>query len=197
MSMSLPELLRAWEEWAERVPRAVDGWESGFPRWEDLMSATVSTMKTGTMTSKMLDGIERCWAISEETEDLADFAKDNVTTSLPYLCFLAGSESPAVRWQVYEALSTAGKSGEPLLRRGLKDVDAYARRRAILSLATLRPSDARDLAEAYMQSDDPYIRLAAVSMVAVSDDVAFIEECKHRLLGDEIGFVRDAALDQL
>jgi HEAT repeat protein len=49
--------------------------------------------------------------------------------------------------------------------KGLQDIDSYARRRAILSLARLTPKDARQLADQFLRDEDPYIRQAASELL--------------------------------
>jgi hypothetical protein len=125
------------------------------------MNAAIRTMTQAELSECELNDLEVCWSISEESEELADYAREHAAATWETLVRLAKSELPQVRWQVYDALSSSGERADEILRAALDDPDAYARRRAILSLARIRPGDAVSLAERFEHSDDPYIRSAA------------------------------------
>lgn len=116
------------------------------------------------LTEEEIKNVELCWSISEETEDMADFAREHIERCRQPLSLLAQSSFPQVRWQVYSVLGSAGSGAEGLLRAGLEDPDAYCRRQAILALARLRPPDAGALADRFAEDQDPYIRQASVQM---------------------------------
>jgi HEAT repeat protein len=137
--------------------------------------------------------LAECWSISQEDEELLSFASDHLDSCWSTLQALAGSSLQGCRWQVYEALAGAGQPAEGVLRQGLSDQDAYARRRALLSLAKLRPSDAHDLARRFTKDPDPYMRQAAIEMVLVSADQAFQRNTLTALREDPVDHVRKAA----
>ena len=158
---TLHELVREWKHWAETADCTEEGWQSDFPAWEELMGAAIRTMGRSDLSTCELKDLELCWSISEESEALADYARDHTATTWDALTRLAESDLPGVRWQVYDALSFSGGRAAEILRAALDDPDMYARRRAILGLARTRPTDADSLAMRLEQSDDPYIRSAA------------------------------------
>lgn len=165
MQQSLKELSEDWLEWSSHADKSNDGWGSDYPAWDDLMSAAMSTMTSNSDQDGDIDALELCWRISEETEDLADFARENIDGCWNVLLRLVHSQHPQVRWQVYDVLSEAGAKSESILREGLDDTDPYVKRRAILSLARLSPADAGHLAQRFANDPDPYIRKASLEFL--------------------------------
>ncbi len=164
MTSPLRDLCRRWQEWAAGADKPEDGWQSDFPAWNELMEAAIAVMARGSLSDDELSDIELCWAISEETENLADYAREHLDQCWDTLRRLARSDDPAVRWQVYDVLGSAGRRADDLLRRAIEDPDPYSRRRAILSLARIHPPDAKRLAQRFAHDDDPYIRTAALEL---------------------------------
>lgn len=164
---TLHELIRQWQQWARTADRTEEGWQSDFPAWEELMDAAIRIMTKSDLSERELNDLELCWSISEESEELADYARAHAATTWETLVRLAKSDLPEVRWQVYDALSFSGDRAGEILRAALDDPDMYARRRAILSLAQIRPTDADSLAKRFEHSDDPYIRSAAQQLRGV------------------------------
>ena len=164
MVQALSELCTEWRSWAANADRSENGWQSDFPRWQSLMDAAKAVMREPAIRKTDLEDLEFCWAISEETEGLADYAKENSEACWQNLCRLAASLRSEVRWQVYEALGFAGPRAEDLLIGGLGDPDPYCQRRAILALTRLRPKDGRELARPFLSHKDPYIRKSAIEL---------------------------------
>jgi HEAT repeat protein len=165
MQQSLKELGEDWLRWSSHADKSNDGWESDYPSWDDLMSAAMSAMTSDSYQDGDIAALELCWRISEETEDLADFARKKIDACWNVLLRLVHSQHPQVRWQVYDVLSEAGAKAESILREGLNDTDPYVKRRAILSLARLGPADARHLAQRFANDADPYIRKASLEFL--------------------------------
>lgn len=129
------------------------------------MSAASAAMVDRKVQQECLPEIELCWRISEEGEDMADFAKDHVEDCWPVLVELIDSKSAEVRWQVFSVLPTGGHKAGELLRKGLNDSDSYCRRRALIALAYLHPNDLVDLKMRLMQDSDPYVRRVAEELI--------------------------------
>lgn len=128
--------------------------------------------------------LEFCWSISEETEDLADYSKDHIDTCWENICGLTNSDDSDVRWQVYSVLGSAGAKAEQILREGLQGIDPYCKRRAILSLAKLRPKDAEELGKRFINDPDPYIRQASVEMFLLLNERGLRKKAKKILNED-------------
>jgi hypothetical protein len=186
-------LAQGWQQWASTASQQESGWESEFPGWGELMEAAKAVMLGPSPTGQELMDVALCWAISEESELLADFAKEHIEECLPVVEFIATAPSPRARWQALEALGFAGERGSKLLRKGLQDEDPYCRRRALLSLSRLRPHDARAIAEHYSHDPDPYMRQAAIDMAVATADAVFLRRMKAVLLRDAAWHVRKAA----
>ena len=164
MNTDLVSLCRAWDEWALTADRSEDGWQSDFPQWNKLMSSACAAMLDAKAHHTMYPQIELCWQVSEETEDLVECARKHIEDCWEVVQQLAHSRQPDVRWQVFSVLPTAGRRGEPLLRAGLNDSDAYCRRRALMALGELGPEDALELKKRFLQDSDAGVRHAAASL---------------------------------
>jgi hypothetical protein len=182
-----------WREWAKEADRSEDGWQSSFTYWVDLMDAAKRVMLKDELTSQEINELEFCWSISEETEDLVDFAIEQAKNVWKILEMLTKSKDKDVRWQIYFVLGEVGGKSESLLRDGLKDHDTYCRRRALLALAKLEPKDADQIAEKFVDDEDPYLRQASIEMICVSKNHTFRKQMKAYLLKDPVGHVASAA----
>jgi hypothetical protein len=188
-------LFQEWKQWSATADSTEDGWESDFPKWEALMKAASQVMTTSELDSSTLEVLAECWSIAQEGEELLSFACARPNDCWPILQELSRSSLPGCRWQIYDAAAQVGQKAEGLLRRGLSDRDGYARRRALLSLARLRPNDARSIAETFLVDPDPYLRQAAINMVLAANDAAFQKHALQLLGRDAIDHVRSAAQD--
>jgi HEAT repeat protein len=137
--------------------------------------------------------LAECWSASQEDEELLSFATEHLDECWPTLRVLATSSLPGCRWQVYAAIAGVGRPAEDVLRKGLLDEDPYARRRALLSLAKVRPADAQNLAERFTRDPDPYMRQAAIEMILASTDKSFQRNAIIVLKTDPVEHVRKAA----
>ncbi len=135
----------------------------------------------------------KCWAISEESEELFDCAKENIEECWPAVEAIAKCELPAACWQAYVAAATVGSRAEALLRAALDDLDIYARRRGALSLAVLEPKDSKEIASLLMSQEDRYLRQVAIEFVLVLGDNPFQEKALKKLSSDAEPYVREAA----
>ena len=129
------------------------------------MTAAASLMTRSDLTEEDIQILETCWQMSEEDEDLADYAKTNLASCWQTLIRLIASRLPEVRWQVYDVLGEGGNKAERWLRQGLDDENSYCRRRAILSVAKVAPQDAKTIAARFVNDPDPYIRQVASELV--------------------------------
>lgn len=185
--------LDKWSHWSETADHSTDGWESNYTDWNELIEHAVLAMENYDSSPEILKDIEKCWSLSEETEELLEHTKNNLTKYWPILLRLATSDDPRVRWQVYSALEAGGSRAETILRNGLCDPDAYCRRRAILALAHIGPADSKQICDRLISDNDPYIRQAALEMALASSDQTYIHKICAQLLGDNVEHVREAA----
>ncbi len=193
MVSKLERLCAEWEEWAAGADQSEEGWQSDFADWTALMDSALIAMKNSSLSTGELRCIELCWAISEESEWLADCAREDVGTHMDILRHLSRSPSPAVRWQAFDVLGFDGREAVPLVQAGLTDSDLYCRRRAVLALARLGPVDAERLATELSHDDDPYVRQASLEMARASKDKRLITDIAQHLKGDPADHVREAA----
>lgn len=165
MNQEFERLCQRWREWAKSADKSENGWQSDFPEWDKLMAVAQSIMSRVQLDPDDLSNLELCWSISEENEEMAGYAAEHIDECWSTIARLIRSSNPAVRWQVYSVLGSAGRRSEPLLLKALEDQDSYCRRRAILSLAQIRPSNAKEIAARFGDDEDPYIRQAAQELI--------------------------------
>lgn len=189
----LRSLLKEWTQWCTSADRSEEGWESDFPNWHALIETACLAMTSGDLSKETATMLASCWAASQESEELLSFATEHLDDCWPALQVLSSATLPSCRWQIYAAASGAGARAEDMLRRGLVDDDPYARRRALLSLAAIRPSDAQSLAERYATDPEPYMRQAAIEMIAVTPDRTYRRNALDALRVDPVEHVRAAA----
>lgn len=194
---NLERLVAKWQAWAADADHSEDGWQSDFPEWSRLIESAAEVMQRADSDPALLRLVEFCWSISEEGEELLEIARRTISSCWPVVVAMSESPLPACRWQAYEAATAAGVKAEPLVRAGLSDPAPYARRRAVLALARLAPSDAATVASSLLHDPDPYIRQAAIELVSVSDDAAFKKSAFETLSRDDVDHVRAAAVRQL
>lgn len=164
MDTKLMEFYADWQRWADAADQSENGWEADYPCWDELIDAAITTMTSDGIDEQLLQLVAACWAISNESEVLADYARDHLEECWPVVVTVARSSFPNARWQAYDVLPHAGERAEPVLREGLDDPDPYCRRRAILALARLHPADAAAIARRFTEDDDEYIRRAAAEL---------------------------------
>lgn len=186
-------LFDPWRRWSAMADRSEAGWESCFPAWQELIEAASETMLQNEVTAETALILAKCWSASQEDEERLTFASEHLEQCWPTLQTLAQSSLPGCRWQVYEAIVGAGPAAESMLRCGILDEDPYSRRRALLPLARIRPSDAQSLAESFVRDSDPYMRQAAIDMILAAVDLGFQREALSLLRADSVEHVRKAA----
>jgi len=196
MFNDLETLFQRWLVWSQTADRSENGWQSDFPDWQQLMSVAETRMSEPP-DQELAKAISRCWEIAEESEELLDYARQNIEKCWPAVEAVAEHGGPAARWQAYEAAASAGSRAEPLLRAALADPDEYARRRGALALARLKPDDSREIAERLLREKDPYLRQAAIDFVLSSEDSKLRESAREQLTNDETEHVREAARTRL
>ncbi len=158
MADNLHSLLLRWQEWAAGASRSDDGWETFFPHWQHLIKAAQICMVSFDGTEDRMSDLELAWSISEESEELVDFAKENLSSVWPVISGLVKSKYPRVRWQMYEVAGAAGSRGHNLLWQGLDDSDAYCRRRALLAFGRPDRAMRERLIQKLARDEDPTIR---------------------------------------
>src|SRR5690242_10858080 len=104
LPLSLNNLRQAWEQWAINAEKRDDGWQSDFPTWHELIAAASHAMSQPDPCPQVVEDIAFCWAISEEDEPLADYAKMHLQECWPMLRHLVRSSYTETRWQVYDAV---------------------------------------------------------------------------------------------
>lgn len=192
---NLKSLCQAWQTWSISANKEEDGWPSDFPDWDLLIKIANATMLQPKWDDTTYACMVLCWQISEETEIIADFTANNLTQCIDKLEKLANSDKPQVRWQVYACLiNSKGTTVNHLLRKGIHDLDSYARRRALISLAKLEPSDAIEIASQLITDNDPYIRQVSIEFLRSNVSGSRQRKMLSVLANDPVEHVRNSAL---
>ena len=70
---TLKKKYKDWAKWASAADKSENGWQSDFPAWSDLMATAISAITQKSPSHEDIEYIDKCWAISEEDEELADY----------------------------------------------------------------------------------------------------------------------------
>lgn len=151
-------ICNAWLQWSSNADKSEEGWESDYPKWEELIDLASQIMSLENISDEVMQSLELCWSLCEETEDLVDLSKDKLKQWRSNLHKLSKSANNKVRWQIYECLKWGDRVDEDILNNGLEDSDSYCRRRAILSLVHLRPATSMQIRSRFSNDPDKYIR---------------------------------------
>jgi len=171
----LGKRLTQFDLWAITADRTEDGWESDFPEWRELMQEAEQVMAAGTQDSSSLLLLGRCWAISEEDETCADWAREHMKESpvRAMVCRLAFCADPRTRWQACAVLgSYFPLDGEAVrvLENCFTDEDSYVRRRAFLALENHGGIDRQPYLRQMLSDEDAYNRYVAVRQAGGHDN---------------------------
>lgn len=163
-SLELRHLLDDWLKWAESSAKDHDSWESDYPRWTALVQACCAVMRQDPLPDSAVLLVEACWFLSEETEDMSEWASTNLDQCVAAIDRLARSTYRDVRRQVYVALYRWPAQGLPVLRQALSDPDAQCRLSAVEGLIHICPQDHAALALKIIDDPDKFVRELAVEL---------------------------------
>ncbi|MGI4788414.1 MAG: HEAT repeat domain-containing protein [Janthinobacterium lividum] len=163
----LEELLEEFDLWAASADRSDAGWESDFPQWRELMRQAEQIMAVKTQNEHSLFLLGRCWAISEENETCAYWAREHLEDAYAkhLVQQLTGSTERDTRWQAYDVLSdlpVLDSKTRNILETGIADTDAYVRRRAFSALLRHSEIDTQPYVIQMLTDSDIYNRYVGV-----------------------------------
>lgn len=80
IASDLKRRYKEWEEWAITADQNDDGWQEDYPKpkWKLLMNAAIYEMTRQFPSQEDVKFIDKCWAISQEGEHLADYARTHI-----------------------------------------------------------------------------------------------------------------------
>lgn len=170
----LEELLQQFDPWAASADRSEAGWESDFPQWPELIRDAEMVMAGEHQSEAALSLLGRCWALSEEAETCADWARDHLQDAhvRELVRRLAGHADLDTRWQacdVLGSLEVLDDATRAALEKGMTDANAYVRRRAFLSLLRHREADIQPYILRMLADVDSYNRRIAAEEVTEAD----------------------------
>jgi hypothetical protein len=188
---TLDSLIGEWKQWAQDTDRSEEGWETSFPRWAEVVTACKAVMLQPLHTPEIAQRVGFCWALDEEDEELADFARQAISRTLDLVLLLTQHEDPKTRWQAYDVLGSSDESkAKRALWVGIRDLDPYVRRRALLAFTRKSQTVSVELVKIALEDPDPYIRRMALELAERTDDPAILAETRRALLADAADEVR-------
>ena len=165
----LERRLVQFDLWAASEVHTDDDWEANFPDWSGLISEAETVMARETQSQRGLALISRCWAVSEEDETCADWAREHLQQEhvQQMIRQLTGSTDLRTRWQACDVLGSLlvlDTATITVLETALEDNDPYVRRRAFLALTRhLGGVDPQPYIRQMLSDPDSYNRYVAVN----------------------------------
>lgn len=174
----LERLLQEFDSWAASADHSDDGWEGRFPLWRELNRDAEQVMAEPSQNERSLFLLGRCWAITEEDETCADWAREHLHEEHVRVMVrhLAVSGETRTRWQACAVLGdllVLDVTTLKVLEAAFEDEDPYVRRRAFLALTShLGAVNPQPYVRQMLLDTDSYNRYVAVRRY----DPSFIPE---------------------
>lgn len=178
MTKTFANEVARFKEWAPPHEGSYGEWECDYEHWGDLWSAAEELMARcahdlpdKVTTSDLLYAIARDNELERLREKLVKYPE-----LLRYLarCGVESSE-PDARWQIVVSVADAHlPDAADLIRPYLTDADEYVRRRSLLAIAPYSPTEAEEIAKAWMDEEYEYSRIAGLHVLNIvnSDSIA-------------------------
>ena len=174
---SLGRQLGEWAQWSRQADSGEDGWETMFPGWRELAKECQRAMLSPNALDQV-DHIAECWRISEEAEEMAEFARKHVSALATMLVELCRACHPDVRWQAIDVIGDTTIGFEATFRAAFIDPDPYVRQRAFLAFARHRLVD-HEMLKRVLSDPGPYVRRVAWELAhrtGRAEEVAFVRQ---------------------
>ncbi|MBN0042103.1 HEAT repeat domain-containing protein [Cellulosimicrobium cellulans] len=169
--MDIVRAAEAFAAWAQTHPQDFGEWEADYPEWPaayDSARALLDDRPFPEWNDPEKQSFLSLLARDNEVEDLAHLLSEHPTTLVcvaEHVCASPESAEPHARWQIAAYLPAAGPDATPSLLTLVADDDEYVRRRALLSLGTLRAPAAERCAVAAWESGLEYQRIVALHVL--------------------------------
>lgn len=160
-------LLQQFDLWSATADCSDAGWESDFPQWKELIRDAEQVMSQNYQSEHALFPLDRCWAISNECEECAYWAREHLQEKHvgKLVERLTASAYSDTRWQAYDVLGDLlafSDKVRPVLEAGMADENPYVRRRAFLPLLRHFEDAAAPYLLRMLADEDSYNRYVAV-----------------------------------
>lgn len=186
----LEKRLEQFDLWSVSEAYTDDDWEANFPDWPGLIWEAETVMAQETQSRQGLVLISRCWAISEEDETCADWARQHLQQEhvRQMVRQLTGSAESRTRWQACDVLGSLlvlDAATLTVLETALEDQDTYVRRRAFLALTChLGGIDPQPYVRQMLSDVDSYNRYVAVNRYDPQSIPAALQDQIHAAAQD-------------
>ena len=171
----LPTELNEFWKWAEKSPAeyAINSgygeWETEYPNWPSLYKAAETALNNleSQYDSNVADLLIQALAIDNECERILDAIAESEIDISRFTAQVMLSDQSEARWQMAEALGQVNYNDRDaqLAQMILEDDDPYVKRRALLSLAKVNKSRAKEHAKSYVDSTDANLARICAELV--------------------------------
>ena len=165
----LEDRLQQFDLWASQTDQSDDGWEGRFSLLQELEREAEQVMAEVDQSEHALFLLGRCWAITEEDETCADWAREHLQEEYVRVMVrrLVSDADPRTRWQACDVLGNLlvlDAATLAVLEGALgDDKDPYVRRRAFSALTRhLGGVDSQPYVTQMLSDQDSYNRYVAV-----------------------------------
>lgn len=169
--MDIVRAAEAFSAWAQTHPQDFGEWETDYLEWPeayDCARALLDDRPFPEWNDAEKQSFLYLLARDNEVEDLADLLAEHPKTLVhvaEHVCATPSSAEAHARWQVAAYLPAIGTEAIPLLLALVADEDEHVRRRALLSLGTLRAPAAERCAVTAWESGLEYQRIVALHVL--------------------------------
>jgi HEAT repeat protein len=171
--MSLHSEVEKFKAWAAIYPRANEygEWECAYENWPDLYAAALHVLeisKPEAWSEEISNDLLYAMARDNECEILIDKLAEIPSVLFELAKMAIHSQDPDAKWQLADRLGSLNSrqaEAETLLLGFVVDENEYVRRRALLSLGTLKSTKAEKFAVKAWDSNHEYQRMAALSVL--------------------------------
>ncbi|MFE9231946.1 HEAT repeat domain-containing protein [Cellulosimicrobium funkei] len=169
--MDIVRAAEAFAAWARTHPQDFGEWETDYPEWPvayDCARAFLNDRPFPEWNDAEKSSFLSLLARDNEVEELADLLSEHPATLAgvaEHVCAAPECAEPDARWQIAAYLPAIGPDATSLLLTLFADDDEYVRRRALLSLGTLRAPAAERCAVAAWESGLEHQRIVALHVL--------------------------------
>ncbi|HEY1172060.1 MAG TPA: HEAT repeat domain-containing protein [Verrucomicrobiae bacterium] len=195
-ALSLAEAVKRFRAWAaeDHEGEGIGEWECDYEHWSEIYDAFNPALDAPLSPGAIEDIL---YAIARDNE--VEVLRERLTTRPEILIALAPaalvySEFHA-RWQIAVSLGEVGSPAAlEILRKFIDDPQEYVRRRALIAYAPHRSAESEPIAWAWLSSEEPYSRLAALHVLRDVHSSRW-PDAVEMLQGDPCEFVRQRAIE--
>lgn len=171
----LARLVSNFEDWCENASRSSDGWQSNFPKLDQLLSAARRELSSPELAPHSASLIVGLFSPLDEDEQVLELVCEKPRHIATLARVALHLDDRSALWQLAVA---AGKIGDQaclqLLRALVHHDDEYVRRRALLALRELDGGFSEEIAKEWLRHPHEYTRMVALDTLATLKSAYFL-----------------------